>query len=108
MALIGTQYHVYPGFLALKQVNPTCSWLPFVNIPEKNLLMGDDSYMNFLSWQSPEIILSTIKKLYVVPRNFTTQDYLNQKTKINEINHKVEIIFLNDHNFKNISSTQLR
>jgi nicotinate-nucleotide adenylyltransferase len=106
--LEGTQYYVYPAFLTLKQVNPTCTWLPFVKISEKNLLMGDDSYMNFLSWQSPEIILSAIKKLYVVPRKFTKQDCLNQKIKISEINPNVEIIFLNDHEYKKLSSTQMR
>lgn len=106
--LQGTKYFIYPGFLASDKNNPTCTWLPFVKIAEKNLLMGDDSFMNFLTWKSPEVILSAIKKIYVVPRKFSKEDYLLQKKKINDINSKVEIIFLDDHEYKDVSSTKLR
>jgi len=106
--LKNTPYLVYPGFLGSRKTNPTCTWLPLVTIAEKNLLMGDDSFMNFLTWQSPEIILEAITKLYVVPRNFSLEECRNQQKKLNKINPRVKIIFLDDHPFKDISSTKLR
>ena len=103
-----TRYFIYPAFWGSHDKNPTYSWLPFVKIPEKNLLMGDDSFMNFLSWQQPEKILAAITKLYVVPRNYSKEECNSQKIKLNEINSKVQIIFLGDHEFKDLSSTKLR
>lgn len=106
--LKGTRYFIYPAFWGSHEKNPTFAWLPLVKIPEKNLLMGDDSFMNFLSWQNPEKILEAITKLYVVPRNHTEKDCILQKEKLNKINSKVQIIFLGDHPFKDLSSTKLR
>ena len=106
--LKGTSYLVYPGFWASSEKNPTCDWLPLVKIPEKNLLMGDDTFMDLLGWKSAEKVLSAITKIYVVPRNYSESVYLIQKNKIILINPKIEIIFLDDHPFKHISSTTLR
>jgi nicotinate-nucleotide adenylyltransferase len=110
--LSGRPYYVYPGFWANHNANPTYTWLPYVKIPEKNFLMGDDTFMNFLSWQFPDVILNALTKLYVVPRNFHEKKHLNeleiQRIKLNEINPKLQIIFLGDHDYKNLSSTEIR
>jgi nicotinate-nucleotide adenylyltransferase len=103
-----THYFIYPAFWGSRQQNPTCAWLPMVKIAEKNLLIGDDSFMNFLTWQSPEKILMALSKLYVVPRNFSLDERELQKMKLLKINPSLEIIFLEDHPFKEISSTKLR
>ena len=103
-----TKYSLYPGFLAMNETNPTSSWLPMVKIKEKNFLMGDDSYMSLLKWKNPEVFIGALTKLYVVPRLFTKDDYLKQETNILKWNPHLEVHYLADHPYKNLSSTQLR
>lgn len=103
-----TTYSLYPGFLGLNEINPTSSWLPNVRISEKNFLMGDDSFMSLLSWKNPDILLNAITKLYVVPRSFKREDYLQQEIELKKINPNLDIHYLADHPYKNISSTSLR
>ena len=103
-----TTYCLYPGFLGLNEINPTSSWLPNVRISEKNFLMGDDSFMSLLSWKNPDIFLNAITKLYVVPRSFKREDYLQQEIELKKINPNLDIHYLADHPYKNISSTSLR
>lgn len=107
-SLKDTSYSMYPGFLGLNEANPTSSWLPKVRISEKNFLMGDDSFMSLLSWKNPDILLNAITKLYVVPRSFKREDYLQQEIEIKKINPKLDIHYLADHPYQNISSTSLR
>jgi nicotinate-nucleotide adenylyltransferase len=106
--LKNTSYFIYPSFWGSRQQNPTCSWLPIVKIAEKNLLMGDDTFMNFLSWQSPEKVIKALTKLYVVPRIYSLEECGLQEMKLLKINPKLKVIFLEDHPFKELSSTKLR
>lgn len=103
-----TKYSLYPGFLGLKAHNATSSWLPKVKINEKNFLMGDDSFMNLLNWTAPEELLSALTKIYVVPRNFKSTDYLSQEKKLKTINPNLTIIYLNDHQYRDKSSSEIR
>ena len=103
-----TPYSLYPGFLGLNRPNPTSGWLPLVKIKEKNFLMGDDSYMDLLSWNNPEVFLKALTKLYVVPRKYQRIDYMNQEREILKLNPNLEIHYLAEHPYKNISSTDLR
>lgn len=103
-----THYSLYPGFLGLESPNPTSSWLPKVKIKEKNFLMGDDSYMNLLTWKNPELIIKSLTKIYVVPRQFSRADYLKQESEIKKMDPNLDVIYLADHPYKNISSTNLR
>lgn len=103
-----TPYSLYPGFLGQNLPNPTASWLPLVKIKEKNFLIGDDSYMSLLTWNNPEAILKVLTKLYVVPRKYQREDYLRQEREILKLNPDLEVHYLADHPYKNISSTDLR
>ncbi len=103
-----TNYSLYPGFLVHKVANPTSSWLPLVKISQKNFLMGDDSYLNLLAWKNPEVLLKSLTKLYVVPREFTKNDYLKYEPELLKINPKLEIHYLDKHPYMNISSSKLR
>lgn len=103
-----TPYSLYPGFLGYLRPNPTSSWLPKVKIKEKNFLMGDDSFMSLLNWDRPSLVILNLTKLYVVPRNFTRADYLIQEQKLKKWNPKLDVIYLADHPYKNISSSELR
>ena len=103
-----TPYSVYPGFFGRNRLNPTSSWLPKVNISEKNFLMGDDSFMNLLTWHEPEALVKALTKLYVVPRNFERVDYEAQIAQVKLLNPKLQIIILPDHPYKKLSSTKIR
>ena len=103
-----TPYSLYPGFLALSTGNPTSSWLPEVKIKEVNLLMGDDSYLSLLSWFEVEKLVSALSKLYVVPRQFTKNEYLAIEKKLLTINPKLMVHYLDEHPYMNISSSELR
>lgn len=103
-----TSYSLYPGFLVKTESNPTSSWLPFVKIPEKNFLMGDDSFMDLLKWKNPEVIMKSLTKLYVVPRKFTKTDYVKIEKELLKMNPKLEVHYLEEHPYMNISSTKLR
>jgi nicotinate-nucleotide adenylyltransferase len=107
-SLKDTKYSLYPGFLGSLLPNPTSSWLPFVKIKEKNFLMGDDSYMSLLSWKNPEVVIKALTKLYVVPREYSQEDYLKQEKEILKWNPDLEIHYLGNHPYKNISSSEIR
>jgi nicotinate-nucleotide adenylyltransferase len=107
-ALRETNYLIYPGFLAIKEKNPTSDWLPNVKAFKKNFLMGDDSFLDILKWKNPEKLLLALSKLYIVPRKFSDTERLLQKEILLKINPKLEIIFLPDHPYKEISSSVLR
>ena len=106
--LAKTPYAVYPGFFGRNRPNPTSNWLPKVNIKEKNFLMGDDSFMNLFKWHGPELFLSALNKLYVVPRDYDVSEYDLQIKKILKINSKLQIIILPDHPYRGLSSTKIR
>jgi nicotinate-nucleotide adenylyltransferase len=108
LELKDTPYSLYPGFLGQNLPNPTASWLPFVKIKEKNFLIGDDSYMSLLTWKNPEAILKALTKMYVVPRKYGKDDYLKQEREVLKLNPSLEVHYLADHPYKNISSTDLR
>lgn len=108
LTLKDSAYSVYPGFFGRNKPNPTSNWLPKVNIPEKNFLMGDDAFMDVLNWHQPEVFLNVLTKLYVVPRIFEVSDYQKQIELLKSINPKLEIIILPDHPYKKLSSTKIR
>lgn len=103
-----TPYSIYPGFYGRNKPNPTANWLPQVTIPEKNFLMGDDSFMNLMKWNEPEKVLLALTKLYIVPRDFEVSAYDQQIEIIKKINPAISIIILADHPYKNLSSTKIR
>lgn len=107
-SLKDTPYSLYPGFLGKLGPNPTSSWLPKVKIAEKNFLMGDDSYMSLLKWNNPEVIIKALTKLYVVPRQYSREDYLKQELEILKWNPALEVHYLADHPYKNLASSELR
>jgi nicotinate-nucleotide adenylyltransferase len=108
LTLKESEYSVYPGFFGRNRPNPTANWLPKVNIPEKNFLLGDDSFMSILSWHEPDLLLRALTKLYVVPREFEIADYNSQIEKVLAINPGLQVIILPDHPYKKLSSSKIR
>jgi nicotinate-nucleotide adenylyltransferase len=103
-----TPFSIYPGFLIKTEGNPTSSWLPLVKIAEKNFLMGDDSYIDLLKWKNPEVIARNLTKLYVVPRTHSKDDYLKVEVELLKFNRRLEIHYLDEHPYMNLSSSTLR
>lgn len=103
-----TRYSLYPGFLIKTEKNPTSTWLPFVKMRERNFLMGDDSYLDLLKWKSPDEIVKALTKLYVVPRKGQKHDYLKVEKELLKWNPDLEVHYLDEHPYMNLSSTELR
>jgi nicotinate-nucleotide adenylyltransferase len=98
---------IYPGFLALKEKNPTTNWLPQVNVKEKWLLMGDDLFLGLHRWNDIESILASLQGVYVCPRGANKIELQIQMESLQKIQN-IEVIFLENHDYEGISSTKLR
>jgi nicotinate-nucleotide adenylyltransferase len=101
-------YSLFPGFWASSELNPTANWINKVLIKKRNLLMGDDSFMSFFSWNRPSDIINAISNIYVAPRNFKVDELESQAKKFKDINEKINIVLLSDHQFKELSSSRIR
>lgn len=99
---------LYPGFWIQNNSNPTSSWIKSVKAKEKNLLMGDDSFIKFFSWIKPDLILAELTKIYVVPRNHELKDLTEIQNKCLTINPNLKIIYLSNHDYQSLSSTEIR
>ena len=98
---------IYPGFLVEGKKNPTSSWLPHVNVEKKWLLMGDDLFLGLHKWFEVDKLLSSLHGLYVCPRGESKEELNKQKENFQK-NFNLEIVFLDHHEFEDLSSTQLR
>ena len=102
-------YGVFPGYFGIEEGNPTVNWFPHVKCDTKEFLMGLDSFFSFPRWKNVAELLNSMDKLYVVPR-FTQNktDGSEIAAQIKEMNPKLEIVFLKEHSYMNVSSTELR
>ncbi len=99
---------IYPGFLGLQKKNPTINWFPKVRVKKKTLLMGDDSFMSLINWKESRKLISSIEKIYVVPRLANKEELKLVTKRLLAINPKLKIKFLAPHKFQKISSTKIR
>lgn len=102
--LEGTSFSIYPGFLSLDKGNPTVDWFPKVKIKNKGLLIGDDSFLNFHKWKDVDELVKHISTLYVVPRGEGQELLEKQVQRFPDLN----IVFLGNHEFEDLSSTDSR
>ncbi len=103
-----TDISFYPGFLGFEEKNPTSKWWPSVNVKQKSLLMGEDTFVEFSKWSDVDRILLTLKKIYVVPRMQNELLYLDAIDFMAKNKSNVQIIRLPNHSHENVSSTLLR
>lgn len=99
---------IYPGFLGLQKKNPTINWFPKVGVKKKALLMGDDSFISLINWKESKKLISSIEKLYVVPRLVNKEELKLVAKRLLAINPKLKIKLLAPHKFQKISSTKIR
>lgn len=102
--LEGTDFSIYPGFLSLEKGNPTVDWFPKVKNKKKSILIGDDSFLNLHKWKDIEVLTKHITTLFVVPRGEREAELERQVLNFPELH----IVFLGNHEFEDLSSTDLR
>ena len=49
--------------------NPTVGWLPKVSCMEKELLVGEDTFLNLSRWKEIKSLTGNLKTIYVTPRS---------------------------------------
>ena len=108
IVLSGTKHIVYPGFLALDRRNPTVDWLPKVLANKKELIIGDDSFVNLPDWKDSEKLVESIDVLHICPRDEDLNKIESSIEWMKSINSNCELRFLNNHPFQHLSSTLLR
>lgn len=103
-----TPFSVFPGFWGQLDSNPTVSWLPKVELSQKSLLMGDDTFFGLHLWKDVESLLVVLDSVYVVPRQGKSKHREVQKELLKNFNPNLKFYFLDKHPYEKISSTQIR
>jgi nicotinate-nucleotide adenylyltransferase len=101
-------YSVFSGFYGLESSNPTASWLPKTLFKESSLLMGDDNFYKIFDWKNPKELLSSLKSIYVLSRDYSVEELKKVEKEVLSLNSSLQIHYLGDHEFMNLSSTKLR
>lgn len=105
---VQNKFPIYPGFWAKEDRNPTISWLGQVKLSTINWLMGDDTFFHFLKWTSVEEVASKLSKIYVVPRDHNSDELKAVEKDILDLSPELEVTFLKNHLYQDLSSTKLR
>lgn len=99
--------YVYPGFCGQQTPNPTVDWIKKVAV-RKNLLMGDDCFMDLLRWKDAGRLIQELEGIFVVPRKVEDKDFFSQREKVRSHNTQIQISRLSRHDHEGLSSTHLR
>ncbi len=104
--LLQTSASIFPGFWSLKDSNPTSQWLPYIELKQKAILLGDDSFLSFEKWKNYSKIINSLDKIIVVARHSTKDEVFKVFSRIQKTG--LDFIYLEDNPYKNLSSTLLR
>ena len=103
----GSRVYVYPGFCGREFPNSTVNWLKGV-VARKNLLMGDDCFMDLLAWKDAGDLIQMLDGLYVVPRVSSEEEFGDQLERVHSYNQELRVKRLAHHDYEELSSTLLR
>lgn len=101
----------YPGFYGMIEGNPTVGWLPKVSCMEKELLVGEDTFLNLSRWKEIKSLTRNLKTIYVTPRSVKVSEEKSIDVVSNELkkmNPSLIIKVLADHEYKDLSSSEIR
>ena len=105
---LGKGYYVYPGFCGKQNPNPTIDWLQLI-LGRKNLLLGDDCFLDILNWKRSSDLLGYLHEIYVVPRSLEKPvSFEGHVKKVQIFNPSLKCKRLAYHQYEDLSSTQLR
>lgn len=104
--------YLFDEYLIKNKKNPSHKWLTEVqeNFPKKkiSLLMGYDTYISIDRWIKAKKILNILDTLYVASRLDDEKIKFDQKKNLASINPNLKIQFLGNHDYEDLSSTQIR
>ena len=103
-----SRYSIFPGFFGLEDPNPTIDWIKNTLVKEKSLLMGDDNFINLFKWKDSRDLMKELTSIYVLARDHSVLEFNNAKEEVTSVNPKINIIYLGEHDFMNLSSSKLR
>ena len=78
---------------------------------EKEPLVGEDTFINILKWKDVENLTKDVSAIYVTPRNVGTKAVSNLdevSSSLRVFNPNIKIKILEDHKYKDLSSSQIR
>jgi nicotinate-nucleotide adenylyltransferase len=104
-------YVFYSGFYGMIEGNPTVNWLPKVKCMEKELLVGEDTFFKLHRWKDISTLTKKLKTIYVTPRatgSLGERSIESTSDELKKINPDLVIKFLSDHEYKHLSSSQIR
>jgi nicotinate-nucleotide adenylyltransferase len=103
----GTKHSVYPGFLGMEKVNPTAHWVSRQSW-DIHFIFGDDNLFIIEKWIDYSAFLQSIKKLYIIPREFSISEIEQRVEKLSLDFEDLEFVILDEHRHQEVSSTKLR
>lgn len=106
--LLKYQVRIFPGFWGKERPNPTIDWVKKVKAENIGFLVGDDQFASIHKWKDSKELLNILDNLFVVPRNLKDNERDKIKEEILGVANNLNIIILNDHEFRHISSTEIR
>ena len=72
------------------------------------MLIGADNFLAFNKWKDYQSLISLINELFIVPRDHSQSKMDETIQKIQQLNEKLIIRFLDHHQYEKLSSTKLR
>ena len=105
------QTYIYSTFYEKNEKNPTSVWIqeikneyPSLKI---SLLMGYDTFISLEKWINSSDLLNNLENIYVASRMDDSEAKTSQIQALKKISG-VNIIFLGNHDFEHLSSTEIR
>jgi nicotinic acid mononucleotide adenylyltransferase len=102
---------LYLGFSELQDSNPTNTWIKKLKAKTNkklSLLMGFDSFITIHKWLESESLLNNITKIYMLSRQDQIDKKKEQLMLLKDSNPNLEVIFLGNHSYEQLSSSALR
>ena len=104
--------YLVPSFLMQHKKNPTIEWVERMKerFPDTkmSLMMGFDCFKDIRSWIRYKELLGILDTIYVVSRLDSKQEREQELDKIKSVASNLKIIFLGNHEFEHLSSTEMR
>ncbi len=104
--------YLVPSFLMQHKKNPTIEWVERMKerFPDTkmSLMMGFDCFKDIRSWIRYKELLVLLDTIYVVSRLDSHQEREQELDKIKSVASNLKIIFLGNHEYEHLSSTEMR
>lgn len=104
--------YLVPSFLMEHKKNPTIDWVQRMKnrFPHQkmSLLMGFDCFKGIESWIRFKELLNLLDTIYVVSRLDSLEERHQESDKIKLFSPNLKIIFLGNHEYEHLSSTEMR